>query len=360
MSEVSVSSSAPAPSSNESSAPAVNKSPAPEAKPQTLEEKKAAFAKSEPKESEPKEKKDPEPKEKAEAKPAESEEKKEVKEEKQEEKVAEAKRKLKLKIQGQEREYDEDEVIRRAQLSETAEARFQQAAEVQQQMKNFVDALRNNPMDVLTQLGLGDKLDELAEQRLTKKVQQELMSPEERELAELREFREKHTREQEENTTRSKKEAEDTQMREYQQRATQHYDTQISDALNKSNLPKTAYTVKRVAEVMASALDKGYDIDAQTAVDMVREGYMTDINQMFGSMEAEGLLGMLGDGLAKKIRQYDIGRLKAKINPPQQAATPAEQVEQTMQSKPAPQRKQQEQFLKPNEWAEMIRKKAGL
>ena len=280
-------------------------------------------------------------------------------EKKAEEEIKKEIRKHKLKINGQEREYTEEEVIRKAQLAEAADEKFKTAAEKMQQMERFIEALKTNPKAVLSHPDLGINLRQLAEEYLTEEVKRELMSPEERELNELREFK----RKQDEAAERSKKEqmtkAQQQQLEQLQQRQREQFDKQISDVLNKSNLPKTPYTVKRVAEVLYNAISKGYELDVATAVDMVKENYLGDIQSMFGSLDGENLLGILGNNIAKKIRQHDLNRIKAKIQPqqPQQVADIADEA-----TKPQTSRREKTETRKMNEaeWREMIRKKAGL
>lgn len=283
----------------------------------------------------------------------------EVSEKKIEEEVKKEIRKHKLKINGQEREYTEEEVIRKAQLAEAADEKFKSASEKMQQMERFIEALRTNPKAVLSHPDLGINMRELAEEYLTEEVKRELMSPEERELNELREFK----RKQDEASERSKKEemtkAQKQQMEQLQQRQRDQFDKQISDVLNKSNLPKTPYTVKRVAEVLYNAVSKGYELDVATAVDMVKENYLGDIQSMFGSLDGDNLLGVLGNDIAKKIRQHDLNRLKAKLQP-QQPQQVADIVDETNKPQTSRREKTDNKKLSESEWREMIRKKAGL
>jgi|GEM_PF-1599516 len=286
-----------------------------------------------------------------------SAEPKETKEEKEVRKEAE-RRKYKLKVNGKEveKEYSDDEVSRKLQLIEAADERFQKASETEKQLQNFVKALKEDPFAVLSQLGLDDHIDALAEKRLTSKVQRDLMTPEEREIAELREFKSSSERAKQEAEANEKTSTEKQQFEEYRQRASQHYDTQITDALTKSSLPKTPYTVKRVAEVMANALNRGYELDAQTAADMVHENYLGDVQAIFGQLDAEKIIKILGPDLAKKIRKYDVDNLRAKM----QTNQPAEQVEKLMSNSPSEPRRDQKKYMREDEWKEMIRKRAGL
>jgi hypothetical protein len=260
---------------------------------------------------------------------------------------------MKLKVGGREVELEEPEVIRKAQLAEGAEQKFREAAEMRKQAQQFVEALRTNPMAVLTHPELGINFRELAEQYLGTELQKELMSPEQRELEELRSFK----RQQEEAAQAQAQQQQTTAQRKAEmeavQRAQAQYDRDITEVLQKSQLPKSPYTVKRVAEVLMSALEKGYELDVPTAVDMVRERYVQDIQAMVGGLDGESLIKMLGDGVLGKLRKYDLARIKAKIQPEQSTAAPQ------VTAQPAASGKEQER-LRPQEWIKQMRQRAGV
>ncbi len=268
----------------------------------------------------------------------------------------EAARKLKLKINGREMELDEPEVIRRAQLASAADEKFREAADMRKQAEQFFKTLLEDPKSVLMHPEVRDRINfrALAEEYLGAELQKEMMSPEQRELEELRQYKkqqdEARQRSEQEQMTRTQQE----EMTKLQQRAAAEYDKKITDVLAQSNLPKTAYTVKRVAELLHGALTKGYDLDVQTAVDMVREGYMTDVQSLVGGLEGESLVKVLGNDIIKRLRKFDLERIKSQL---EQTAAPAPQPV-PMQPAAAP-RNDAGQFLRPDEWKEALRKKAG-
>jgi hypothetical protein len=273
--------------------------------------------------------------------------------------TAAEKAKYKLKVNGKEQEYDIDTILRKAQLSEAAETKFQEAANSRKQTEQFLQMLKSDPMSVLTHPDLGLNFEELATNFLGDKIRRDMMDPVERELEELRQYKKSQEETRQQQQQRQAKEAEEREFTQMRQQAAQEYDRKISEVLSKSQLPKTEYSVKRVAELLYTAGQKGYDLDVNTAVDMVKERYMSDIQALFGSLEGDGLLGLLGGDLAKKIRKHDIEKLKSKLNP--MAQQPAAQIEQALGQKPAESRsKPSQEKLSPDEWREMIRKKAGL
>lgn len=271
----------------------------------------------------------------------------------------EAARKLKLKINGREMELEEPEVIRRAQLASAADEKFREAAEMRKQAEQFFQTLLSDPKSVLLHPELRDKINfrQLAEEFLGSELKRELMSPEERELQELREWR-KQQQEQAENAKREQMtKAQREEMTRLQQQAAKKYDQEITDILSVSQLPKNPYTVKRVAELLHGALSKGYELDVQTAVDMVRESYMSDVQALVGGLDGEALVRVLGDEITKKLRKHDLARLKAQLAQPQVADVAQQQLGD---APPRQQREPQDKHLRPDEWRERIMRKAGL
>ena len=267
---------------------------------------------------------------------------------------AEEARKWKLKVNEQEREVTEDELVRRAQLGYSADEKFKEASEMRTAAEKLVQALKTNPLAVLQHPELGINLRELAESYLAEELQKEMLPPEQRELNDLREWK----RKQEEAAQQAEQQRMTTQQQQafqqHMQRAAQEYDTKITDVLKASNLPKTPYSVKRVAELLKGALEKGYDLDVQTAVDMVRDNYMGDFKAMFGGLKGENLIKFLGDDVAREVRQFDLARIKAQLE--------AKQTQQAGAGTPPPPRQNDNEpkQMRQEEWLEHIRRKAGV
>lgn len=268
--------------------------------------------------------------------------------------VKEQIRKLKGKVNGREVEWTEEEAIRRAQLAESADQKFQEAAKTRKQMEEFVRQLKADPLSVLTHPELGIDFKNIAEQYLGRELQRELLTPEQRELEDLREFR--RTQEEQAEQQRQQQMTE-TQQREFQvlqQRAAAEYDNKITEVLQQSNLPKTPRTVKRVAEMLYNALEKGYELDVNTAVDMVRGDFTSDLTELVGGLDGEHLIKFLGDDVIKKLRKHDLAQLRKLQESAQQS--PA----MTSPAAVAPRRDNEPKKLRTDAWLEHLRAKAGV
>jgi hypothetical protein len=266
---------------------------------------------------------------------------------------AEEIRKWKLKAKTGEVELTEAELIRRAQLGLGADEKFQEAAQMRKSAEALFEAIKKDPIAVMKHMGLNVR--DLTEGYLAKELQDEMKDPQVRELEDLRAFKKAQedakANADKENMTKSQQ----AEFQQHMQRTAKEYDTKISQVLADSNLPKTPYTVKRVAELLKNALTKGYDLDVNTAVDMVREGYMGDFKALFGGLKGEQLVKFLGDDVLKEMRQHDLARIKAKLEGQHSAAQPAIAAPSTPR-----QSSSESKQMSTDEWKDFIRKKAGV
>ena len=261
------------------------------------------------------------------------------------EKVAEVKeaiRKMKIKVDGKEEELDESEIIKLAQLGRGSNKRFEEAKQMRQQAEQFIAMLKKDPKAVLSNPALGVDLRKFAEQIVWEHIQDESLSPEQKRARDIEKELQKY-KEQEELT---KKEQAEQQMQALHQRYAQDYDRKITSALQNSGLPKTPSTVKRMAEYMFTAVQNGYDLEPSDLVHQVRKDYEQDIREMFGQVDGDTLLSLLGEDTAKKIRNTDLKRLKST-----QGKVVKEPKAETS-SKPGPKPKK----LKGHEWRESLMK----
>ncbi len=262
-------------------------------------------------------------------------------------------KKLKLKVDGHEVEEeidlnDEETLKRHLQMSKAAQKRMSEAAKARREAEEIVGMFKGDLKSVLKN---ADKLGKTPEQ-LRKEVEEyfaeiiedEMLSPEQKTIREAQRI----VREREEETKRIAAEKEAKEKEELQNRYAQDYDKRISEALASSGLPKTAKTVKRMAELMYKNLDMGLDLEPQHLVQIVREDYLSEIKELFSATDGDSLLKLLGDDVANKIRKSDLARLKT----PKPGVKP---VELPREEKQEPQRK-----MSPEEWlAERRRRVMG-
>src|SRR5574343_674580 len=219
--------------------------------------------------------------------------------------------KLKLKIDGAELEeelpfeIEEDPEImdyltKNLQKAKAADKRFAEANQTKQMVTQLVNTLQKDTKKALQELGIDPR--KFAAQILEEELKAQQMTPEERERQELqmklKELEEEHKRKKEEY---SRKELERLQQLEYER-----IDTQITQAIQNSSLPKSPYVVEKIARYMQIGLDAGLQVEPADVIDIVRSDIEDDIKQMFSAMPEDVIEQFVGKDKFNKIRKKNL------------------------------------------------------
>lgn len=236
---------------------------------------------------------------------------------------AEAKRinKLRLKVDGRELEeelpfeFDENPeaveyLTKQLQMSKVAQKRMAEHAQFQKEVNGLVDKLRKNPRAVLSDPSIGIDLKQLAAEIIEEEIANSQKSPEqlereklERELSALKEERER--------------EKQDFQRKEFerlQEVEFERYDSLMTKALETSDLPKSPYVVKKMAEYMLLGLNEGIELTPEDVIPLVRDEIQSDISDMFAAMPEDVVEKLIGKDTLGRIRKKNLS--KAKSAPP--------------------------------------------
>lgn len=230
--------------------------------------------------------------------------------------------KLKLKVDGKELEEELpfelpedpqvlDYMTRQLQLAKAAQKRMAESNQLQKQVDSFINELRKNPRKALANPAIGIDLKQLAAEVLQEEIENSQKSPEqlekERLESELKSIREEREREKEESRQR--------ELERLQEQEFIKYDTLISDALEKSDLPKTPYTVKKMADYLYLAVENGIDVAPADVVTLVREEMVSDLKEMFAVMPEEVIESVVGKETINKIRKKAVEGVKKRTAP---------------------------------------------
>lgn len=232
-----------------------------------------------------------------------------------------AKRMYKVKIEGKELEVDEDELIRGYQVRKVSEKYRREGEAAKKQAEEFVRLLKEDPIRLLKDPRIGHDVRKLAEEYLAGQLKDEMMDPKERELrdakAKIKQF---------EDFEKKQKEEQELQKKEIlRKKFTENYTQDIVKALDTSGLPRKPETVKRIANKMALALKIGENITASEATQLVKEDLIEESKSIYSASPAETLASLLGEENLKKIREWDISRLKSGQSPrPPKVENPTE------------------------------------
>src|ERR1035437_9675780 len=204
------------------------------------------------------------------------------------------KKTLKLKVDGQEfdEEFDldnEQELIKHLQLSKVAQKRMNESAQQQKEIQAFFQMLKSDPAKAMKAVGLD--LEDISVKTLQKKIEDDQKTPEQRELdntrRELAEYREK---------IKQEKEARELQEREMHNA---HQEKEIEEgmisALESTKLPNTPFVVRKIAEIMLTAVEQGLTtITPIQAAEIAKKELEHDMREHITAMPDEALEALVG------------------------------------------------------------------
>ncbi|NJO18760.1 MAG: hypothetical protein HC838_00040 [Spirulinaceae cyanobacterium RM2_2_10] len=232
----------------------------------------------------------------------------------------EAMRKFKVKVDGQDLEIDESELIRGYSHQKAANKMLQEGTTARKQAEEFISMMRDPQKFYDTAKKLGHDPRKLAEEYLAKQLEAELMDPRDRELAETK-AKLKHM----EDLDKAEKEKIESQRNEVlKQKYAKDYSDQFVSALEQTGLPATKPMVGEMAKYISRAAKIGFKMTANEAAQLVMEDVQSAHRKLIGDSDGEVLMKLLGDEVANRVRKYDTQRLK---NPEQHLKTPVEQPE---------------------------------
>ena len=207
-------------------------------------------------------------------------------------------------------------MTKQLQMSKMGHTKAQEAAELQKNVLALVEELKKNPKRVLSDPNINIDLKALAASIIEEEYANAQKSPEQLEMektkAELQELKAQREREKEEN--RQKKLVED------QQKEFERYDMLMGQALEKSDLPKTPYVVKKMADYMLMGLDLGKELTPQDVLDLVRTEVQSDIKEMFAVMPDEVIERLIDKQVFDRIRKKRVASTKKDAPTPINAA----------------------------------------
>lgn len=227
---------------------------------------------------------------------------------------------LKIKVDGQ--EYDEalpfeiddtkenrDYMTRQLQMSKVANKRMGEKAQLENELRGFFDQLKKNPRKVLADPSIGIDLKKIAAEMIEEEIANSQKSPQQLQLEQLQ----AELTEQRETNKKAQEEAQKREFERIQQVEYERYDNLMTAAIEKSDLPKSPYVVKKMADYMLMGLQEGLDISPEDVLPLVREEILEDIRQMSQAMPLETIEKLFGGDILTKIRKKNVA--KAKGNP---------------------------------------------
>lgn len=216
------------------------------------------------------------------------------------------KKSYKVKVDGREESLDfdpsnEEDVIKHLQMSKAASKRMQESAEMRKGVQELIEALRTNPLQVLSdpRLQIPDEVrKKLAESIINNEIEELQKSPEQKEKERLQKEYERLKAEVE----TEKKARETAEFQYLQEQQAVSLDNEISSAIETSGLPKTARTVRYFAEAMKFCLEKGLDLSAKDLMPYIKKQTLSEFKEMISSLPDEEFENWLGKDQISRLR----------------------------------------------------------
>jgi hypothetical protein len=202
------------------------------------------------------------------------------------------------------------ELRNNAGLGQAAMQKFEEASKMTKQAAAHRERLKSNVMAALEDPELGLSREQIKAEfekwYLKNYIEPETLSQEEkyrRELEELKQSREDEKREREE----SQKTA---AQRESDHRELMAVQKEIINILETQNLPKNRFTANRIVFYMAQNEKHNYNATPEYIAQQVNNERKEIVRAQFENSTAEDVIELLGPGILKILRQFDMGNVQ--------------------------------------------------
>lgn len=227
-----------------------------------------------------------------------------------------ARKKYELMVNGKKKDveldFDNDEEVKKyLQKAFASDEKFQEAAMTRKQAEQLVEMLRTNPLQILRHPELGLDIKALATSILNEEIEEMGKTPEQKRMEELeRKLAEKENREKE-----LEKQKQEAELERFRAETYQQLDDDITSALSSSDLPKSPYVIKRIADAMMEAVDvHGYtDVRVQDIMPYVEQQILSEIQQMFEAKPADVMEKIIGKKNLDSYRKSKISKSRKPV-----------------------------------------------
>lgn len=229
---------------------------------------------------------------------------------------------FKLKVHGKEIEKtldweDKESIKRDLQIAEANKGGMARARELEKLYEQEITRLRNNPWDVLQELGL-DPMD-LAEGKINEYIEEKKKSPEQIE----KETMQKELEAARAELKRQKEVAEQENLTRLQEQEAVKLETEIDTALNShTDLPNSRKTVSRIADALFWAMDNGFpNASVEDVIPMVKQDIQDEMNEFMNGMPEDMMERYIGKKNIERLREQRLAKVKASKSAKLKAST---------------------------------------
>ena len=205
----------------------------------------------------------------------------------------------KVKVHGQELELTLDELKSGYATNASSTERYQQAAKRESEAKALVNGLKEDPIHILSQLGVDVK--KLANDQVAKQVEYELMDEAEKRAHDYKLELDRLNRENEERSAFEERQKREAELQQAKQSAL----TAIEEAIDANpQLPKNNFTISKMASYMAQFKEAGREPPMDRVAAKVKADYEEQNRLFIENMSPEDMAKYLGESNVRKLAKH--------------------------------------------------------
>lgn len=217
-----------------------------------------------------------------------------------------AARLLKLKIDGEEMELPEDEVIKYAQMGKKANKTMQEAQQEKKRMMRLNEMARQDPMALLRELNPEFDEDDYVSKKLERQIERNMKSKEEQErddaIEELRRYKQKEADQS--------KAKEDEDFDKLVVESRNRLDKEISEALQSISMKPSKASVKRLASYLLMAKNENLNLSAKDLAPMVKQDMIAEYMEQLELSDDDTFASMMGEKNLTRSQKIALAKLK--------------------------------------------------
>jgi hypothetical protein len=205
-------------------------------------------------------------------------------------------RMYKVKVDGNEVEVDEKELLRGYAHNTAAEKKMQDAANARKEAETVLRMFKENPKEAFKALGKDAR--EFAESIINDELNEAMLTDEQKQMRDYKRELEKYQSNEKLAREEYEKEQHDLSMAKY----TEQLQSEIVTTLGSAGLPNTERTVGRIAHYMQAAIAAGYEnVTPTDVIEYVKNDYIADFKSFMGSMTEDQIEMFLGTDVMRKV-----------------------------------------------------------
>ena len=207
-------------------------------------------------------------------------------------------------IDGQQQTVTREELLKGYQLASSSNKRFREAESIQGQAEELLNLLQQNPRYVLRNLDID--LDQLTNEYLAERIQEELLTPEQREL---REYKQKLSR-YEEAQRRAEEERLLIQNEQEVEQLTNQMVVELTEAMETSGLSprQKQKIVKDAIHYKEIFIEQGKDMPIGAIAKKLIMDYKNSQKEMLTQGDVDYLVGILGKDKVNQLIKSQIAK----------------------------------------------------